>query len=261
MFPNNLQRASLLCGLLFLQFTSSAYAIVNVEDAIVGRAAEGVHAKADLLANGANGNTEKSMIKADVLSFFQHDQYAGFLQLQYAYGKSRGAVDTDRAFAHLRHRTTINPVWGVEMFAQIGRDPFARLAQRTLLGGGMRATLLESDKKSAVYLGIGAFHEHEVLNSKLGTSDSLNTNLWRANSYFVVKNQLNEQLRVYSTTYFQPAISDAQDYRVLEQASMLVKLVGNLDLKLSLDITFDARPPQNVQKRDVLYSTGLEYNF
>lgn len=239
----------------------AARAIVNVEQAIIGQPAEGMHTSVALLADGASGNTDKSSTKMDVLSLWQHQQHTEFLQLQYAYGKSRGLVDTDRAFAHLRHRTALSPAWGVEVFAQVGRDPFARLAQRTLLGGGMRWVMFEQDKKSAGYLGFGAFHEHEVLNSKLGTSDALSVNLWRANTYLVLKGQLNEQVRVYSTTYYQPAVSDTQDYRVLEQASLLVKLAEKLDLKLSLDIAFDSRPPQSVQKRDMLYSSGLEYSF
>jgi len=252
---------SLICCAIALQFASPAQAIVNVEQAVIGQPSEGVHTSVDLRANGASGNTEKSATGMDVLSLWQHAQHTEFLQLQYSYGKSRGLVDTDRAFAHLRHRTAITPVWGAEIFAQTGRDPFARLAQRSLLGGGARMVLFETDKKSAGYLGFGAFHEHEVLNSALGTSDPLRVNLWRANTYLVLKDQLNEQVRVYSTTYYQPGVSYTRDFRVLEQASMLVKLGEKLDLKLSLDITFDSRPPQTVQKRDMLYGTGLEYSF
>jgi putative salt-induced outer membrane protein YdiY len=258
---NHLKRSALICGAIMLQLSLTAHAIVNVEQAVIGQPPEGVHTSVDLLANGASGNTEKSSTRMDVLSLWQHEQYTEFAQLQYAYGKSRGVVDTDRAFAHLRHRTAITPVWGVEAFAQVGRDPFARLAQRTLLGGGMRRVLFEADKKSAGYLGFGAFHEHEVLNSMLGTSDPLSVSLWRANTYLVLKGQINEQVRVYSTTYYQPAVKDTRDFRALEQASMLVRLHENLDLKLSLDIAFDSRPPQTVQKNDTFYSTGLEYSF
>lgn len=66
---------------------------------------------------------------------------------------------------------------------------------------------------------------------------------------------------MYSTTYYQPAFSDTADYRMLEQASILVKLRENLDFKVSLDISFDSMPPQTVQQRDLTYSTGLEFNF
>jgi putative salt-induced outer membrane protein YdiY len=249
-----------LCGALVL-LSSTAHAIVNVEQAIIGKPSEGVHTSMDLLASGASGNTDTSSTKANFLTLWQHGEQTEFLQLQYAYGKSGGLVDTDKAFAHLRHRTAISPDWAIEGFAQIGRDPFARLTQRTLFGGGMRWVMFEEENKSAGYLGFGAFHENEILTDKLGTSDPKESNLWRANTYLVLKSQLNEQVRVYSTTYYQPAFSDTADYRMLEQASMLVKLRENLDFKVSLDISFDSMPPQTVQKRDLAYSTGLEFSF
>jgi len=253
-------RILLVTAMLALQ-SPSAYAIVNVEHAIIGKPSEGMHTTVDLLANGASGNTDKSSSRAEILTLLQHDRHTEFLQFQYAYGKSRGQVDTDRAFAHLRHRTSLNESWAVEGFVQLGRDPFARLTKRTLLGGGMRWVMFEEGKKSAGYLGFGAFHEQEILTDKLGTSDPRETNLWRANTYLVLKGQVNEQVRLYSTTYYQPDTSGTGDYRILEQASMLVKMAQNLDLKLSLDIAFDSKPPQTVQKRDLSYSAGLEFSF
>ncbi len=238
-----------------------AYAIVNVEQAIIGQPAEGMHATLDLLINGASGNTEKSSTRIDSLNLWQHEEHTEFLQLQYAYGKSRGQIDTDSAFAHLRHRTAITSNWGAEAFAQIGRNPFARLTRRTLLGGGARWIMFEENNVTAGYLGLGAFHEKETLTDKLGTTDQTHVSLWRYNSYLILKQQINEQVRVYNTTYYQPAFGDTSDYRILEQASMLVKLDDNLDLKISLDISFDSKPPQTVRKRDMVYSTGLEFSF
>lgn len=242
-------------------FASAAHAIVNVEQAIIGQPSEGRHSTLDILASGASGNTEKSSTKADMLNLWQHGEHTEFLQLQYAYGTSRGQTDTDNAFAHFRHRTSIAPAWGLEAFAQVGNNPFSRIAQRDLLGGGARRILYEEDIKSAGYLGFGAFHEQETLNSKLGTTDPLQASLWRANSYLILKHKLNEQVRVYNTLYYQPALADTSDYRVLEQASILVKMGQNLDLKLSLDIAFDSKPAQTVQQRDMLYSSGLELSF
>lgn len=241
--------------------SASVHAIVNVEQAIIGHPAEGSHTTLELLANGSSGNTEKTTSKANLLTLWQHEEHTEFLQMQYAYGASRGETDTDRAFAHLRHRTAVNPVWGIEGFTQVGRDTFARLTQRVLVGGGLRRILFEEEQKSAGYLGAGAFHEQETLSGKLGTTDTLQTSRWRANSYLVLKQQLNEQVRVYSTLYYQPDLADTSDYRILEQASMLVKLAQHLDLKLGLDISYDSRPAQTVQQRDLFYSTGLEFSF
>ncbi len=236
-------------------------AIVNVEQAIIGKTEPGLHGSVSLAANGASGNSEKSALKADAQALWQHDAHTEFAQLQYASGQSRGQTDTDRAFLHLRHRTGLAHDRGVEAFAQTGRDRFARLAQRTLLGGGLRWVLREEVGKAAAYLGFGAFHEQESLNGQFGTTDELQSSLWRGNSYLVLKQQINEQVRFNNTLYYQPALSDGSDYRILEQAVLLVKLADRLDFKISLEVAFDSRPPQTVQQRDVLYSTGLEFAF
>ena len=253
--------ASILCGALALATSFPVNAIVNVEQSIIGQPEEGVHTTLDILANGASGNTVNRSTRAGLLSLWQHSEHTEYLQLQYAYGKSGGLVDTNRAFAHLRHRTAITPVWAVEGFLQTGRDTFARLAKRLLLGGGVRRVLFEQGGKSAGYLGLGAFREHETLNSQSGTTDALSTKLWRANTYLVLKYQINEQVRLLNTAYYQPALNETHDYRTLDQASLLVKMGQNLDLKLSLDISFDSKPPQGVRKKDLFYSTGLEFSF
>ncbi len=249
-----------VCGALAL-LSAPAGAIVNVEQAIMGHPLEGLHTTLDFLANGAGGNTDKSSSKADLLSLWQHGEHTEYLQMQYAYGKSAGQVDTDRAFAHLRHRTAIDADWAAEAFAQVGKDTLARLTQRTLVGGGVRRVLFEEDKISAGYLGFGAFHEQERLSDDLSTTDPVQVSLWRANSYLVLKRQLNEQVRLNNVFYYQPAAADTADFRVLEQASLLVKLVQNLDLKIVLEIAHDSKPPQTVHKTDTFYSTGLEFSF
>ncbi|MFA6901819.1 MAG: DUF481 domain-containing protein [Gallionellaceae bacterium] len=257
----NIQYNQLVTTVALLLISFSAQAIVNLEQAIIGPTTDGFHARLDLLASGSSGNSEYSRNKLDLLNLWQHEDRTEFLQIQYAYGTSLGQVDTDNAFVHFRHRTQINTLWGVEGFAQISRDPFARLTQRTVLGGGVRWVLFEESKKSAAYLGLGALHERETLTSVAGTTDQVEIERWRGNAYLVLKYQLNDQIRLLNNTYYQPALSDTVNFRLLEQASMLVKLDDNLDLKLSLEVSFDSRPPQTVRQRDVFYSTGLSFSF
>ncbi len=237
-----------------------ALAIVNVEKAIIGPEADGVSHVVNVAVNGASGNTEKSSIKADLLSQWKHQQHTEFLMLRYNYGTSRGQVDSNKAFLHVRHRTDLNTLWAVEALAQIGRDPFARLSRRTLLGGGLRVTLLEKAGVAAVYLGLGGFYERERLSVTAATSDT-SSSLWRSSNYLVLKRRFNDQLRMNSTTYYQPAFRQLKDYRLLQEMSAYVKVMDHVDLKLSLDFSFDARPPQSVKSTDLRYSSGLEMRF
>ena len=68
-------------------------------------------------------------------------------------------------------------------------------------------------------------------------------------------------MRVLSTTYYQPAVDDFNDFRVLEEATLSVKMTDNLALNLSLNLSHDSKPPQAVKKTDTTYSTGIEYSF
>ena len=72
---------------------------------------------------------------------------------------------------------------------------------------------------------------------------------------------LNDRVSLHNTVYYQPAWKDTADYRLLESAGMAVTLTGQLQLRLSLDIEKDSRPPAGVKATDISYRTGLEYRF
>lgn len=238
-----------------------AHAIVSIGQAMIGPVKNGLHTNIELAINGVSGTTTSNNTLGGLFSEWKHGKYTDFLLLQYAYGQSNGQINNNRAFMHLRHRMQISDRWGVEAFAQAMRDPVTRMIARNLLGGGVRYTLLERSDKAAAYLGFGAFYEYERLSAKVGTTDPLNTRLWRNNTYLVLKRQLNEHLSVYSVTYYQPALSDMGNYRVLENAAGSVKLYKNLNLKLSASVYYDSRPPQGVKRTYVLYSTGITVDF
>ncbi|MEW5903050.1 MAG: DUF481 domain-containing protein [Pseudomonadota bacterium] len=239
----------------------SAQAIVNVESSLIGPAAPGLHSEAEFAADGASGNTVKSSARLALKSQYRHERHTEYFQWQYAYGSSRGVNDTRRSFAHLRHYTETGEDMGVEAFVQASQDPYARMELRTLYGGGMRWTLQEQAQVSSLHVGLGAFLEKERLKAVSGSNEPLDSTLWRGNSYLIWKRRVNEQVRFYNTLYYQPALATPADFRVLEQASCLIKVSETLDFKLSVDIAHDSRPPQTVKRTDVRYSTGISASF
>lgn len=254
---------NLLCifFMLTLLVAGPAHAIVNLERAIIGPTTDGFHTRLDLLASGTSGNSETQRTRIDLLNLRKYELHTDFLQLQHSYGTSRGVADTDNSFAHYRHRYEMTPTRGIEAYAQINRDPFARLTERTLWGGGARWILFEENQKTAAYFGLGMFREQEIRAEAAGTTDRTDFETWRANAYLVLKYQFNHQVSLINNTYYQPALSDTSNFRLLEQATLMLKVVENLDLKLSLEITYDSIPPQTVKPMDVIYSSGLAFSF
>jgi len=246
--------------LLALALPEAALAIVNVSQSVTDSKVDGFEHTLHISGDGAQGNTEKNTVKADILSQWKHGEHTEFLWIEHAYGKNNGKVNTDRTFAHLRHRTQFDNFWAVEAFIQKGRDAFTRLSDRTLLGGGTRLSVIEQEGKRGLYLGLGAFYESEGLSHNLGTTD-IASKLWRGNVYAIYKQQINEQVQISSTTYYQPSLSQSSDYRLLEQAALHVAIFSNVQLKISLDYSFDAQPPQTIRQNDLRYSSGLEIKF
>jgi len=248
-----------LCCIIAL-IPLSAHAIVNVEELRHVPAGDGFKGRFDLSISGDSGNTEKSSASAGTRLQWKKDQLTDLFIMNYAYGESDNTRDTNKGFVHLRHIVQANDIHAYEAFAQIETNEFARLSFRGLLGGGIRYTARRDDDIN-IYVGLGAFHAWETLDQQPGLTDDGTEKFWRANLYLVLDYQINGNVRAASTTYYQPAFEDLEDARLLEEAGLKVKLADDLDLKISIEIVHDSRPPETVKNTDVSYSTGIEYNF
>ncbi len=256
-------RAWCACASAFLLCSAirPASAIVDIEDLRVEKPEPGFSGRLALAADGQSGNTDKSAISFGTRLQWYHEPATDFIVVNYDVAETDGVKDTDRSFLHARHIQDFSERHAWEAFGQVQKDKFTRLSSRELLGGGLRFGFLRGNENLSLIAGAGAFVERERLEEAAGTTDAGSGTLARWNTYLVVKYRINDNVRVASTTYFQPATSDFQDYRALEQAALLVKLTGSLDLKLSLNVARDNRPPQLVKKTDTTYRTGIEYRF
>lgn len=245
---------------LFL-WAGTATAIVNIEgQRHHDNAPEGLSGSIGITVDGASGNTDKNNIGIKGRAQWQHTHVTELLLFSQNYGEANNRRNTNKAFLHARHIEQLNPQKAVECFAQVEKNEFSRLSIRSLLGFGMRFTLSE-DLSQGTHLGLGAFYSREALEAKTGLTDNGRTELGRFNTYIAHHQTINEHLSLSSTTYYQPAIEDTSDYRLTEEASLSVKLVSSLTLKLALDISHDNQPPQSVEKTDISYTSGIEYLF
>jgi putative salt-induced outer membrane protein YdiY len=253
----------LLSGfILFFSFYSlNAAAIVNMEEMRVGPPKAGFSGNLDLSVNGAHGNTDKQEAGLGSRLQWQYEQSTDFIVLSYDYAESSNVRNTNKSFAHGRHVVQFQPKYAWEAFVQVEKNEFARLSFRGLLGAGLRFTLAQTAERVGLYLGAGAFWSRETLDKKPGLTDDGTESFSRANFYLVYKHKINSHLSVVSTTYYQPRLDNGSDFRALEQAGLVVKLTDSLNLKLSLDIAHDSRPPQTIDKTDTSYNTSLSYQF
>ena len=246
---------------LFLGWTAAAHAIVNIESLRVGEPPEGYSGSLDVSIDGQSGNTDKFSANTGARLQWHGGAVTNFAILRYAYAQTSGVEDTNKLFFHARHIHRVTAKTAYEGFIQAERNKFTRLSFRGLIGGGLRFTLFKKPGIKSLHLGLGGFYTRETLERAAGVTDNGSQNYWRINTYVNYLHHLNDQVSVLTTTYWQPAAGDLGDYRLLEEATLSVKMTDTLSLNVSLDLAHDSRPPQKVKQTDTIYSTGIEYRF
>jgi len=247
--------------LLSAVLTHPSHAIVNIEEMRGKPQQDGWSGNTSLSIRGDSGNTNKSSTSVDGQLYWRRNNITRLIATSYTYGVNNRNRDTNKGFIHLRHITQQTPTMALEVFTQATRNEFARLSLRALIGAGTRLTLHESSASNATHLGLGAFYVSETLEKRPRLVDGGTDKFWRANIYVALRYQFNDHARITSTTYYQPALDNGRDYRILEEGSLKVKLAETLNLKLSIEVAHDSQPPQQVEQTDISYKTGIEYRF
>lgn len=247
-------------------FFLKANAISNIESSRPGLPDEGWSGHVEFGFDSETGNKSEEDYSASAKVVNRHGDniYLGILERDY--GTTRGIKDTDDGFIHTRWVHLLNKKWAVEGFIQWEENVFDNLKSRSLIGSNMRYVIAESDDVLSLSVGLGGFYEREILD--LDTYEQ-NTVLWRMNSFAVYKHQLNDQVGISATLYYQPSSQDVMDYRSYMTSSLLVKLTSTLDLKLQYQSKRDSMPAKNLDATPVIdnhkvnnrYQTSLVYRF
>lgn len=241
--------------------STSAFAIVNLEELHLGKPKEGLSANTSLGISGAAGNSEYFDVEWTGRLQLAQQSYTRYALLQYAYGESFQRENQNSAFLHLRNIQHLTAARSWETFVQAEQDKFARLQFRGLLGGGMRWEFNVSEKADQIYFGTGGFYSYESIEREASASDSGEEQLFRGNFYLVYKRNISDNALIHSTTYYQPSLSEFSDYRLLEVAGLSVKINELLSLSLNIELTHDSAPPELVEKTDINYKSGLIYQL
>lgn len=253
---------TLLCCLAAFPAT----AISNIEGRRPSPPKEGLSGQVELSANGKSGNVEEDRYGAAVNLILKDEKDTFFTLFSKARGETQGIKTADEAFAHARWMHQQTPHAATEGFVQWQENEFNRLLSRYLIGGGGRFQVLMVPDHYSFTLGLGVLHEWERddLTSFIDENEA-----WRLNSYWVYKHQLDSGLNWHHTFYLQPNLEEFDDYRVLSELGLTVRLTGSLHLKLLYQLSRDSRPPRNpgvnppfeLHKTNTEYSTSLVYVF
>lgn len=252
--------------LLIVFVQSSAYAISNIERERPAPPPEGWSGQAELSANGKAGNIHEDRYGVSGRLVFKAEENTYFAILRRARATARDIKTVDEAFAHARWIHQRSDDFALESFVQWQENEFDNLLSRSLIGGGGRWRIFDEPDRYNFALGMGLFREWE--STDLG-SFTEREQRWRLNTYWSYTHQLNDQTSWFNTVYLQPSLNDSDEYRVLFDAGLNVRIIGGLSLRLNYNLKYDSLPPRNpdaqppvyLRKTNSQYTTSFIYQF
>jgi len=178
-------------------------------------------------------------------------------------GKTNGEVFDERGFLHARMMQNMMlfykaSVWG-EMFAQSQYDRRKDLSLRQLTGTGLRWQY--EVFRVAFAVGAGAMLEYERLKSLGGGTGTV----VRSTNYLsvgYVRDFFAEDTKAVLVAYYQPLYKDPSDFRVKVDLTAFTNFaVRWIQIGPSVTYAYDSRPPEGVQRQDVIVGFKLKFTF
>lgn len=255
-----------ITGCFLLGAATGASAISNIESERPNLPEQGLDLSVKLGLDGKTGNDEEKDYDGTVKAVYRIRDEVFLFLVDGEYGSTRDVKDTDNTFVHGRWTHIITPRWSIEGLAQWEQDEFDNLKSRVLMGGGGRYLVFQKLDVFSFTVGLGAFHENEVLDL---VSYEEENEFWRINSYYTFKYQITENMSFLNTSYFQPRIGEYSDLRALTELGVKIDLTHRLALTIQYNLTYDSDPAQNFDvdppidnhKVNTEYQTSIQWTF
>lgn len=248
-----------------------SWGITNIESNRLEVLPKGFSGRLMASIEGKNGNTDKEEFSLSGKLNYQQSKNIWMVLFERDYGKANDLVNDDAVFWHGRLTHNYTARLASEIFVQYEEDEFTRLQSRALLGAGLRFALQKNEadvqkKAFTFFYGLGAFREKEKTDL-VSYLESQYTS--RLNLYYVYKHALSPQVMFSNTFYYQPAFQQFDDYRVLLNLALNVRLNSKLALQVDYQLRHDNQPPENtllvtpimVDETDSDYKTSIVYEF
>lgn len=170
--------------------------------------------------------------------------------------KIEGENFENSGISHIRYNYRITPRFTWEVFAQGQYNKVSFIDFRGLLGTGPRFKLTQSENYRS-YLGTLIMYEYEeIIDGFTGIQRDIRGSIYASFSLQPTKN-----FRLISTTYYQPKLSQFDDYRISSQSSLLVDLFKNFALTIDYTFTYDSFPAIGIPNSQYDFATGIAYSF
>lgn len=237
---------------------ASSQAILDVER-LSTEEARGAHLSADLGLDLSAGNTQVLQLGTNLSAGLRTPRHWVRLVggVKFLREMERGEDLVDARYAHLRYNLILSRRLRTFHFAQIQTSRNLLLERRLLVGSGLRYRLLGSER-GRLDVASGLMFEEERLNAaELGASeDPLGRRVRLANLASFV-HPLGAGAEISNVLYFQPAVAEPGDFRLLDNLSLRAPLGAAVSLELLAEWRMDSQPPAGLDEHDLGVEAGV----
>lgn len=237
-----------------------SFSQINTEKFRMDFDSVGLTGVVDIDITAITGNTDLQFINLGGRLNYNWGESYTFMVADGGFGWDDGERIFDQALLHVRHVHSISELIQAEAFAQIDFNKSRLLTERELIGGGLRLRVLKSEN---VKLRIAASYFYEIERYDVPENSIHGKNLFanRISTYFTFEYEIKEDIKLISITYFQPQIGKLDDFRILSDNSLIIKLSSFVDLKTSFNLRYDAKPPETIKGTDTFTKFGFTFKF
>jgi Protein of unknown function, DUF481 len=150
----------------------------------------------------------------------------------------------------------LNPVIRAEGLSIVSQNEITDIELRWQIGGGIRCKLAELSWLK-IYAAAIYIYEHEE--SALADVPARNEN--RLSPYFTFTLLPVENLRIVSTTYYQPLLNDFSDYRLLNVEQLKIDITSKFSFTVDFSYQYDEFPQPDIPRNIAALSMGVKYKF
>ena len=249
---------ALLMGILFIQHDLSSQ-IVNIEDKRKSFDSVGWYGRIDFGANLTQNNVDILALSASARVDRLGEKSKNLFMTNYNFTRAGENRFINDGFGHLRHGQEIHKRWMWEAFGQLQYNRRLSIQLRGLLGTGPRFQITDQDDRWDFVVGLVYMFEYNEL-----AEGSIIRRDQRLSTYLSWQLQINPQIRLASTSYYQPLLTDLGESRLSSANSLVMTISKNLSFTSNFNITYDnilASLTEGVPQISYRWSNGLRVVF
>jgi hypothetical protein len=228
--------------------------VINIENKRFLNDTNGFVGRSDLNFN-INQNTQQVMtFGVNVHAQYQHNKHRILAISDIAFIKAAEQDFVNNGYQHLRYSYKVVNRLTWENFVQAQYNLVLKLDKRYLAGTGPRLKIIKH-KNLRIYLGTAYMYEFQSQdNEKIIQYNN------RMSSYLTFNIDFNK-FDFTSTTFYQPLLSDFNNYRIATDSNIELSLNNHLNYRVGFNLLFDTNQPPGVPNMVYSLKNGLSFKF